>query len=122
MAKEQSLSSLSVIASPTAADQPQQELDYIHLFPDSAAEHKEAVNTLRPRLKTDGMMWLSWPKKASKVKTDLDETAIRKCGPDAGLVDIKVCAIVEIWPGLKFVYRLKDRSVGHSAKRVSDQP
>ena len=122
MATEQSLASLSVIASPTAADQLRQELDYIHLFSDSAVELKDAVNTLKPWLKTDGMMWLSWPKKASKVKTDLDETVIRKCGLDAGLVDIKVCAIDEIWSGLKFVNRLNDRSVGRSALRVSGQP
>ena len=114
MAKEQGLASLSVIASPTAADQLQQELDYIHFFSNSVAELKDAVNTLKPRLKADGMMWLSWPKKASKVKTDLDETVIRKCGLDAGLVDIKVCTVDEIWSGLKFVYHLKDRGVGRS--------
>lgn len=122
MAKEEGLASLSVIASPTAAGQLRQELDYIHLFSNSAAELMDAVYTVKPGLKTDGLMWLSWPKKASKVKTDIDETVIRKCGLDAGLVDIKVCAIDEIWSGLKFVYRLKDRNIGRRTQRRSSQP
>lgn len=55
------------------------------------------------------MLWISWPKLKSKIKTDLNENIIRDIGLAAGLVDVKVCAINETWSGLKFVYRLKDR-------------
>ncbi|MEX2143552.1 MAG: hypothetical protein WD740_03075 [Anaerolineales bacterium] len=54
-------------------------------------------------------MWISWPKKASKVETDLDENVVRQLGLQAGLVDVKVAAVDVVWSGLKFVYRLKDR-------------
>jgi hypothetical protein len=56
-----------------------------------------------------GMLWVSWPKKSSKVSTDLDENKVREIGLAEGLVDVKVCAISETWSGLKFVRRLKDR-------------
>jgi hypothetical protein len=55
------------------------------------------------------MLWVSWPKKASGVATDLNENGVRKIGLEAGLVDVKVCAVNEIWSGLKFVIRVKDR-------------
>jgi hypothetical protein len=55
------------------------------------------------------MLWISWPKKASKIATDLDENIIRDFGLKNGLVDVKVCAVSEVWSGLKFVYRVKDR-------------
>ena len=56
-----------------------------------------------------GMLWVSWPKKSSGVATDLDENIVRETGLAAGLVDVKVCAVTEVWSGLKFVRRLKDR-------------
>ena len=62
------------------------------------------------RLTANGMLWIAWPKKSSGVATDLSEQRVRQIGLDAGLVDVKVCAIDETWSGLKFVYRLKDRS------------
>ena len=55
------------------------------------------------------MLWVSWPKKTSGVPTDLNENVVREIGLEAGLVDVKVCAVTEIWSGLKFVIRLKDR-------------
>jgi hypothetical protein len=55
------------------------------------------------------MLWVSWPKKSSGVETDLNDNVVREIGLDAGLVDVKVCAVTEIWSGLKFVRRLKDR-------------
>ena len=55
------------------------------------------------------MIWVAWPKKASKVETDLSEDVVRRIGLAAGLVDVKVCAVTDIWSGLKFVRRLKDR-------------
>jgi hypothetical protein len=56
------------------------------------------------------MIWIAWPKKSSGVKTDLSFDNVQRIGLDAGLVDVKICAIDETWSGLKFVYRLKDRA------------
>ena len=56
------------------------------------------------------MLWVSWPKKSSGVASDLDENIVRKIGLDTGLVDVKVCAVSEVWSGLKFVIRVKDRA------------
>ena len=61
------------------------------------------------RTVSDGMVWVCWPKKASKVPTDLDENVVREIGLAAGVVDVKVAAIDETWSGLKFVRRLSDR-------------
>ena len=57
----------------------------------------------------DGMIWVAWPKKSSGVVTDLSFDNVQQIGLHAGLVDVKICAVNEIWSGLKFVYRLKDR-------------
>jgi hypothetical protein len=56
-----------------------------------------------------GSLWISWPKKSSGVATDLDENVVRQAGLDAGVVDVKVAAVDDIWSALKFVRRLKDR-------------
>ena len=61
------------------------------------------------RTVTDGMVWVCWPKKASKVPTDLDEGWSASLGLAAGVVDVKVAAVDETWSGLKFVRRLRDR-------------
>ena len=55
------------------------------------------------------MLWVSWPKRSSGVATDLDGNTVREIGLAAGLVDVKVCAVTEVWSGLKFVRRVKDR-------------
>jgi hypothetical protein len=65
---------------------------------------------LAEKLATNGMIWIAWPKKSSGVTTDLSFERVQRIGLDAGLVDVKICAIDETWSGLKFVYRLKDRS------------
>ena len=64
---------------------------------------------LAERLVANGMIWIAWPKKSSGVTTDLSEGRVRQIGLDAGLVDVKICAVDDTWSGLKFVYRLKDR-------------
>ncbi len=64
---------------------------------------------LAKKLVTNGMIWIAWPKKSSGVTTDLTFTNVQSIGLDAGLVDVKICAVDETWSGLKFVYRLKDR-------------
>ena len=61
-------------------------------------------------LTSNGMIWIAWPKKSSGVKTDLTFDNVQRIGLDAGLVDVKICAIDDTWSGLKFVYRLKDRA------------
>ena len=65
---------------------------------------------LAGKLVTNGMIWIAWPKKSSGVTTDLSFERVQRIGLDAGLVDVKICAIDETWSGLKFVYRLKDRA------------
>ena len=65
---------------------------------------------LAKKLVTHGMIWIAWPKKSSGVKTDLSFDSVQRIGLDAGLVDVKICAIDDTWSGLKFVYRLKDRA------------
>jgi hypothetical protein len=65
--------------------------------------------TLARKLVTNGMIWIAWPKKSSGVTTDLSFDVVQRIGLNAGLVDVKICAIDETWSGLKFVYRLKDR-------------
>ena len=65
---------------------------------------------LAQRLDSNGMIWIAWPKKSSGVATDLTFDRVQRIGLDAGLVDVKICAIDDTWSGLKFVYRLKDRA------------
>ena len=84
-------------------------LDAIVLFAGDAAtlerEYPLAAAAVRPA----GMLWVAWPKKASNVATDLSEDRVRAIGLSAGLVDVKVCAVTDVWAGLKFVRRLADR-------------
>jgi hypothetical protein len=68
------------------------------------------VPALRSCLAQSGMLWISWPKGSSGVATDLNENVVREIGLGNGLVDVKVCAVDETWSGLKFVYRVKDRT------------
>lgn len=84
------------------------EADMIHLFTSSRNSFEKAFLRAKKHLKKTGMIWVSWPKKSSKMPTDLDENIIREFGLTNGLVDIKVCAINETWSGLKFVFRVAD--------------
>lgn len=84
-------------------------LDFAMLFVKSQAELKTQFARVSRQLAPAGMLWVSWPKKTSGVPSDLDENVVRKIGLDAGLVDVKVCAVSEVWSGLKFVIRVKDR-------------
>lgn len=84
-------------------------IDFIHFFTRAAAELESRFPQLKAALAFDGMLWVSWPKKASKVNSDLDENVVREVGLRNGLVDVKVAAVDEVWSGLKFVYRLEDR-------------
>jgi hypothetical protein len=84
-------------------------LDFAMIFSKSRAELSDQFPRIAKRLAPAGMLWVSWLKKSSGVATDLDENGVRGIGLDAGLVDVKVCAVTEIWSGLKFVRRVKDR-------------
>jgi len=84
--------------------------DFIHLFCITEEELFNSVNLFKPALKKSGMLWISWPKGSSKIKSELKREPIRDFLISMGLVDIKVAAIDEDWSGLKFVYRLKDRT------------
>ena len=93
-----------VMAGPRA-----RELDAIILFADRAAVLERALPGAIDALKPAGMLWVAWPKQTSGVATDLTEDVIRRLALAAGVVDVKVCAISEIWSGLKLVRRVADR-------------
>ena len=84
-------------------------LDFAMIFTKSKAELAKEFTRISKLLAPAGMLWVSWPKKSSGVASDLDENKVRQIGLDAGLVDVKVCAVTEVWSGLKFVRRVKDR-------------
>lgn len=84
-------------------------IDLIHFFTKSQEEYKSILPQLKNRIKPNGSIWISWPKKSSKVPTDITEGIIRNFALQAGLVDIKVCAVDETWSGLKLVIPLKER-------------
>ncbi len=90
-----------------AKDEP---VDFAMIFVKTAGELKKQFPRFASRLAPAGMLWVSWPKKASGLATDLSENEVRKIGLEAGLVDVKVCAVSEVWSGLKFVRRVKDRA------------
>ena len=84
--------------------------DLIHFFTKDAKELFETLPALKKEIKQNGMIWISWPKKASKVQTDITEDVIRDLALRIGLVDVKVCAVDQVWSGLKLVIPLKDRN------------
>lgn len=84
--------------------------DYIHIFAMERAELEALAPRLAASLKADGMMWISWPKRASKVPTTLTEDVLREIFLPLGLVDTKVCAVDAVWSGLKFVFRKNVRA------------
>ena len=84
-------------------------LDIALLFVLSERALLRDFHKLAKKLASNGMIWVAWPKKSSGVATDLSEQRVRTIGLDSGLVDVKICAIDDVWSGLKFVIRLKDR-------------
>jgi hypothetical protein len=84
-------------------------LDFAMVFTKSKAELAMEFRRTAKMLAPAGMLWIGWPKKSSGVATDLDENVVRDIGLAAGLVDVKVCAVTDVWSGLKFVRRVKDR-------------
>ncbi len=82
---------------------------FVHLFVRNTAELQRKLPAIEKALVDDGMLWISWPKKSSGLATDLGEDGIRKAALPMGLVDVKVCAVDEIWSGLKLVRRVSRR-------------
>jgi hypothetical protein len=83
--------------------------DLIHFFTKQEDEFINNLPLLKDQIKANGIIWVSWPKKASKIITDITEATIRNYAIQTGLVDIKVCAVDEIWSGLKLVIPVKNR-------------
>jgi hypothetical protein len=84
-------------------------LDFVMIFTKTRIELATEFPRMAESLAPAGMLWASWPKKSSGVATDVNENVVREIGLDAGLVDVKVCAVTDVWSGLKFVRRVKDR-------------
>ena len=88
---------------------PRQAFDFGHAFVTTRAALARELKSLVPRLDKTGMLWISWPKKSSGVSTDLSEDVLRELALPLGVVDVKVCAVTEVWSGLKFVWRRERR-------------
>lgn len=84
-------------------------IDLIHCFATRRAELERELPRLKRALARDGAVWVSWPKRASGVPTDLTEDIVRELALAGGLVDVKVCAVDATWSGLKLVVRVRDR-------------
>ncbi len=84
-------------------------IEAVHLFTTESMFLNATLSKLRDELKQDGFVWVSWPKKSSKVPTDITEDTIREIALPLGFVDIKVCAVSEVWSGLKLVIRKSQR-------------
>ena len=80
-------------------------IDAAHVFVTTRADLESAITRLRPLLDPAGFLWVSWPKQASRIPTDINEDAIREVALPTGLVDVKVCAVDDVWSGLKLVIR-----------------
>ena len=85
------------------------EADVIVLFTKARADLEARIDELRGAIRQDGALWVAWPKKASKVPTDMTEQVVRDVALPLGLVDNKVCAIDEVWSGLRLVIRRENR-------------
>lgn len=85
------------------------ELDIMHYFINDSAQLIKEIKDLKKHIKQNGMIWVSWPKKSSGIISDVNEDVIRNFALTIGLVDIKVCAIDNIWSALKLVIPVKER-------------
>ena len=81
------------------------DMEFVHLFATSASQLKSKLESVRKRIVPGGVIWISWPKKSSGVTSDTTEDTIRDLALPMGLVDVKVCAVDEVWSGLKLVIR-----------------
>ena len=86
-----------------------EDTDIVHLFATERSRLAALLRSSLAKMRPDAAIWVSWPKKSSKVPTDITEDTIREVALPMGLVDIKVCAVDEIWSGLKLVVRKENR-------------
>jgi hypothetical protein len=100
---KQPLDACTVLRKPAAP------LDFVMLFTKKRAELSQLLPVYARLLAPAGILWVSWPKKSSGVACDMNENDIRDIGLAIGLVDVKVCAVNDVWSGLKFVIPVKDR-------------
>ena len=87
-------------------------LNFIHLFAKTNEELVSLFRIAKKHVSEKGMIWVSWPKKSSKVESEIDQMVVMKHGLAQGLVDVKIVSVSEVWSGHKFVYRLQDRKGG----------
>ena len=88
---------------------PEAGLKFVHVFAHESAVLRKQLVELRRTIAPDGVIWVSWPKKAARVATDITEDRIRDLALPLGLVDVKVCAVDETWSGLKLMIRKSER-------------
>ena len=105
------LRSAAVYAREQDAAEAGDDLDFVHYFTKVRAEFETDLPRLRSAIRQDGMIWVSWPKKASKVPTDMTEDVIRDVALPIDLVDVKVCAVTDVWSGLKLMIPRDKRAV-----------
>jgi hypothetical protein len=104
-----SLVGLPIEVTVTWLDHAKSDIEFVHLFATSAAKLESKLRFYRQRIAPGGVIWVSWPKKSSGVNSDVTENGIRDAALAMGLVDVKVCAINEVWSGLKLVIRKAKR-------------
>ena len=86
-----------------------EDLDLVHLFTKSRTELIELLERYKTKIKQNGAIWVSWPKKTSGIPSEITEDTVREVALPMGLVDIKVCAVDDTWSGLKLVIRKENR-------------
>ena len=85
--------------------------NFVHLFTKRRSELQKKMSILRRKISDNGTVWVSWPKKSSGISTDVTEDVVREIALPLGFVDIKVCAVDEIWSGLKLMIRRENRKI-----------
>ena len=93
----------------TLAQNDAKDLDVVHLFTKNRSELGKLIDRYKTRIKQNGAIWVSWPKKSSGIPSEITEDTVREIALPQGLVDIKVCAVDETWSGLKLVIRKENR-------------
>jgi hypothetical protein len=101
---------IEAVSAPRFVSRAVKGVEAAHVFATAAKALEAQLTRLRPILAPDGMVWASWPKKSSKVETDITEDVIRAVALPMGYVDVKVCAVDEVWSGLKLVIRKELRA------------
>jgi len=94
----------------TVSDDKNIKKNFIHVFVQNAKQLESTLPKVKQEIEENGMIWISWYKKASKIPTDVTEDVVRKIALENGLVDVKVCAVDDVWSGLKLVIPVKNRN------------